>query len=141
MAAITTSSAPLAVWERSRSPVNTGPSSARTWEASSGGLLVKKESANFRAAQLQSTLRVTAYAIAKKGLSIGMVNKKGFAVYFLQEAIDLDSYLELRTIEFACKSTLLLRSGFGTMYGDRYDFFANGMPDAPGLYRRGIWPG
>jgi hypothetical protein len=21
-----------------------------------------------------------------------------------------------------------------------YDFFANGMPDAPGLHRRGIWP-
>jgi hypothetical protein len=35
-----------------------------------------------RAAQLQSTLRVTAYAIGKKGLSIGMVNKKGFAVVF-----------------------------------------------------------
>ena len=30
-------------------------------------------------ANFQSTLRVTAYAFAKKGLSIGMVNRKGFA--------------------------------------------------------------
>jgi hypothetical protein len=60
--------------------VSTGPSSARTWEASSGGLLVKKESANFlERRELQSTLRVTAYVLSKKGLSIGMVNRKGFA--------------------------------------------------------------
>src|SRR5712671_5162399 len=89
IAAITTSSAPLAVWERSRSPVNTGPSSARTWEASSGGLLVKKESAKFlERRELQSTLRVTAYVLHEKGLSIGMVNRKVVA-YGLENAKEL----------------------------------------------------
>jgi hypothetical protein len=33
-------------------------------------------------------LRVTAYAFGKKGLSIGMVNRKGLAVF--QKAMDLD---------------------------------------------------
>jgi hypothetical protein len=32
-----------------------------------------------RAAQLQSTLRVTAYTLDEKGLSIGMVNRKEVA--------------------------------------------------------------
>jgi hypothetical protein len=40
--------------------------------------------------ELQSILRVTAYAIGKKGLSIGMVNRKGFAVPVFQKAIDLE---------------------------------------------------
>jgi hypothetical protein len=40
--------------------------------------------------ELQSTLRVTAYAFGKKGLSIGMVNRKGFAVSVFQKAMDLD---------------------------------------------------
>src|SRR5262249_3792546 len=44
-AAITAASAPAAVCARSRSPVSTGPSSARIWEATSDGLLVIKGSA------------------------------------------------------------------------------------------------
>ena len=44
-AAFTTSRAAPAVWTRSLSPVSTGPSSARTWEASNGGRLLINGSA------------------------------------------------------------------------------------------------
>jgi hypothetical protein len=52
-------------------------------------------------------LRVTAYAFGKKGLSIGMVNRKGLAVF--QKAMDLDQHGP----DFTCKLGLLARSAFG----------------------------